>query len=39
MEYQHFRAPCCLHLYGQVTGNGKKGHIIRLGVQEGGRIC
>jgi len=22
--YQCFRGPCCLHLQGEVTGNGKK---------------
>jgi hypothetical protein len=29
--YWCFRGPYCLHLQGEVNGDGKKGHIYRLG--------
>jgi hypothetical protein len=30
VEYQCFRGPCCLHLHGEVTGDGgKKWHRYR----------
>jgi len=32
--YQYFGEPCYLHLQGEVTGNRKKGHIYRPGVQD-----
>jgi hypothetical protein len=35
--YQRFKGPCLLHLQGEVTGDGKKWHIYRPGVQEDGR--
>jgi len=24
--YQHFRGPCCLHLQGEATGDGRNRH-------------
>jgi len=35
--HQSFRGPCCLHLQGEVTGDRKKWHRYRPGVQEDGR--
>jgi len=37
--YQCVRGPSCLHLQGEVTGDGEKGRRYRPGVQVGGRCC
>jgi len=37
--HKRFRGPCCLHLQGEVIGNGKRGHKYRPGVQVGSRCC
>jgi len=28
VEYKHFRLPCCLHLQGEVAGDGKNGEYL-----------